>query len=194
MPFIKAEDLIMTSHARSCMRACGAIFYLRCHITIPLNLLRMIVACWVVSRRPVFDTTHYPQSAMNLCNQEVFQFVIFTMIEIAAETVVRNIFRSEVSLKSKEQQLEKQETEIQQSLNLVQAMHAVVDSFCDVVVELDRNLCVVGSGTKQRAFFNMEMNGKLFSELLIGEDKRHQGLPGDCHDRATARPRFGSIL
>jgi len=63
-----------------------------------------------------------------------------------------------------------QESEIQQSLNLVQVMRTVVDSFCDVVIELNRNLCVVGSGTKQRAFFNVEMNGKLFSELLIGED------------------------
>ena len=46
----------------------------------------------------------------------------------------RNVFRSEVSLESKDQQLEKQETEIQQSLSLAQAMRTIVDSCCDVVV------------------------------------------------------------
>ena len=129
--------------------------------------------CYILIQKEVCDASVSPdmQNTVIVVFHEATQLVVFTFMGIIAETVLKSVLQNEDSLTFQAKLLDKQEADIQKSVTLVQCMRTVVDSFCDVVVELDRNLRILGAGMKQLAFFNQETNGKLFGDLLAGDDK-----------------------
>ena len=164
---------------RHAIRALLSVLYMKCHVSIVMNLIQTLIACWFWTHTDFGTSSAFSDIGAQLCESEVVSWLCISVMCIVTEKQFVNLLfnevatmRNEEALSFQAQQLEKKEADIQQSLMLVQSMRTIVESFCDFVVELDCELRVVGSGCKQRAFFNKETNGKLFVELLAGDDQK----------------------
>lgn len=67
--------------------------------------------------------------------------------------------------------VKKQETKIQETAALVKGLRTVAEALCDIIVKLSGDLRVHGSERMHDTFFEREMEGHLFTEVLEDSDR-----------------------
>ena len=68
--------------------------------------------------------------------------------------------------------VEEQKVELLESSQFSKGMQAVAEALCDLVIKLGEDLRVLGTSRRLNAFFGLDMQGRLMTEVVLEQETK----------------------